>query len=191
MATKRFGLKALRKQGSGVNGTGYSKFPIANGYAADLYNGDPVKVSAGFLQAATNTDSPVGVFRGCRYVDSNTGKTVWSQKFPANTSSGGVIEGANTPLADVEADVNNTYVIVADATVTAGMMGLNFKVSAGTADEIYKSSGVALHVSSATTSVDGLMLKMLDRVNQPGNEYGVDNMLVEVRLLNHINYAKD
>ena len=77
-----FGLRPLSKQGGASNSTGmtqYSAYEIANGNTNKLYHGEPViPLSTGYIDApgaaAGGTVGMLGVFQGCEYVDSTTGK---------------------------------------------------------------------------------------------------------------------
>jgi len=82
------GFKALRHVGGGVQRL--SEYPIADAYAADLFNGDLVKLNAGSVElaVAADTTEPVGSFLGCMYVGPK-GEQVFSPNWPdalANTS---------------------------------------------------------------------------------------------------------
>ena len=81
-----FGLRPLMKQGSAANSTGtnnYTFYEIANGNTNKIYQGSPViPLSTGFIDivgaAAGGTVGLLGVFQGCEYVSSTTGKPVFS-----------------------------------------------------------------------------------------------------------------
>lgn len=73
-------------------------YTIASGYAANIFQGDPVKlVSTGTIQLGTADGSRggggtvdgvkvVGIFAGCEYIDS-TGKPVVSSYWPASVAA--------------------------------------------------------------------------------------------------------
>lgn len=76
------------------------EFPIATGYAVNIFKGDPVALSstlgsetptvevatADGARASTAGTVLLGIFAGCRYTDS-TGKRVESNYWPASTAS--------------------------------------------------------------------------------------------------------
>ncbi len=63
------GFTPSRRYGSRPNSTGSnSQYPIASGYASNIFTGDLVRVSAGNLNViATTTEYVWGVFQGCYY----------------------------------------------------------------------------------------------------------------------------
>ena len=104
-----FGLRPLSKLGSATNSTGlssYSMYEIANGNTDKIYHGQPViPLSTGFIgvtaNAAGGTVSLLGVFMGCKYVASGTGKPTWSNYWPGSGAD------SNHPIeAFVEDDPN-------------------------------------------------------------------------------------
>ena len=116
-----FGLRPLSKMGSAANSTGlsnYSMYEIANGNTDKLYHGEPViPLSTGFIgapgAAAGGTVGLLGVFQGCEYVASTTGKPTWSNYWPGSGAD------SNHPIkAYVNDDPMQLYVIATDATGT-------------------------------------------------------------------------
>ena len=85
-----FGLRPISKLGGGSNSTGltgYTPYEIANGNTTKLYHGQIViPLASGYIDATGNaaggTVSHLGVFQGCEYVSSTTGKPVWSNSGP-------------------------------------------------------------------------------------------------------------
>ena len=118
----KWGLRPLSKLGSGSNSTGvssYSMYEIASDNTTKLYHGQPViPLASGYIDAAGaaagGTVSLLGVFQGCEYISSSTGKPVWSNYWPGS--------GANSSHA-VKAficdDPNQLFVIATDATWTS------------------------------------------------------------------------
>lgn len=185
-----FGLKPLRIRGGQPNSNSINEYKIENGVAAAIYTGDPVKLSAGNLQVATNTDTIFGVFQGTRYIDAN-GQVAEKAYIAASTSSGGLIEGFNHPLGKVVDDPDATFLIEADSSISAGHLGLNFKVSDSGGATHAGLSGIQLHVSSATVCVAGTMCRLVRLHPEPGNDLGDSNPLVEIELVNTRPHAKD
>jgi hypothetical protein len=142
---------------------------VANNYGVALFPGDPISVSTtGFAQLAGATETVVGIYRGARFIDPVTRAVNYTAVLPANTSSGGFIDGVNVPLIQVETVEDKTFFITADATVSQGHVGRNANVSVGAGSVINKLSGVHLHVSSISTSTDR-MLRVLSLPNQVNN----------------------
>ena len=81
-----FGLRPLSKLGGGANSTGltgYTPYEIASDNSDKIYHGQLViPLASGYIDhtanAAGGTVSHLGVFQGCEYVSSVTGKTTWS-----------------------------------------------------------------------------------------------------------------
>jgi hypothetical protein len=170
MASTQGFITARTKSGAPVGRM--EEFSVSNGYATALYDGDPVAVSTtGYLKRAANTNTVVGIYRGCRYIDSATGEMRFGPTLPAGTSSGGIIDGVyTTPRAIVEAVDNATFFVAADASVTLGLVGQGFEVSLGAGDDVTKKSGVNLKTATATTSAapTSSMVQIVNLVNQVG-----------------------
>lgn len=102
-----------------------SAYTIASGYAANIFQGDPVKlVTAGTIQLGTSDGtrtgtvdniSILGVFAGCEYLDS-TGKPVVSNFWPASTS-------ATNITAYVYDDPATQFVVQANGSIAATAIG--------------------------------------------------------------------
>lgn len=199
MATGDFGLRPVKKIGGAKWTGGRNAYLVSNGYATDMYMGDPVKLSAGYVVVAGNGDKVLGVFLGASYVDSN-GACQLSERFVAGSSvsAGGLpidnIAGIANPVAYVCDDPNVVMVIRADSSVSVGHFGLNFMVSVGTGNNATKRSGANLKVGSASTSgVDATsadkktMVRAMGIYNTPGNSIGAANPLIEVIWIAHAN----
>jgi hypothetical protein len=91
-----YGLKAVNHLGGTPYAGSTRMYPIASGYAANLYNGSIVSVvAAGTIefhcQQLEQRQQPfqagtVGVFVGCTYTDPNSGNVVFRQNWPAEHS---------------------------------------------------------------------------------------------------------
>jgi len=84
-----YGFRPVRMSGSGPSTNGQTQYLIANGSGTAIFQGDPVQMTAnGVINVANGvSDVVVGVFNGCEYIDVNTRKPVFTNYFPANTSS--------------------------------------------------------------------------------------------------------
>lgn len=173
MATAKGFTPARTRTGAAVGMM--EEFSTSNGYATNLFRGDPIAVSTnGFAKRAGNTQTVVGVFDGARYVDSATQKMTFTPFLPASTSSaaGTLIDGVyNSPRINVQTAENATWFITADATVSQGHVGQCFEVSFGTGSTLNGNSGAVLRVASATTSAvpTSSMVRLINLVN------GVEN----------------
>ena len=117
-----FGLRPLNKLGGGANSTGltgYTPYEIANGNSDKIYQGQVViPLASGFIDHAANaaggTVSHLGVFQGCEYVSSTTGKPTFSNYWPGSGAD------SNHPIkAFVIDDPMQLYVIASDASLTS------------------------------------------------------------------------
>ena len=191
-----FGLRPLSKLGSGSNSTGvsaYSMYEIANGNSSKIFHGTPViPLSTGYIDvvgaAAGGTVSLVGVFQGCEYVDSTTGKTVWKNYWPGS--------GANSshPVkAFVADDPNQLFVIATDATWTskataraAVFANANFSTATTGTDATGVSLGRLAISTIATTN--SLNMRIMGWVDDPENaDFSAAGIGAIVRLNNSFN----
>jgi hypothetical protein len=146
------GLTPSRIRGGAPNSNGSNEYPIASGTAASIYTGQPVRVSVGNIVALTSAgEATIGVFQGCRYVEN--GEQKFKAYWPGGTS-------ATNAVGYVIDNPNQVYVIQADASVTAGVVGNN--ISFGAVD-----------------------LKVIRVVDEPGNVTGDAATKIEVLLNLH------
>ena len=116
-ASGAFGLRPITLNGGAANSTGTSAYFIASDASA-IYQGSPVIATNGGGIAITGSASGdtykhVGVFAGCDYVSSVTGKKTWSNYWPGS--------GANTNfdiVGHVYDNPNQQFTIATDATIT-------------------------------------------------------------------------
>lgn len=182
------GLTPNRKLGSRPNSTGFGTYPIANGYGSDIGEGDPVKLSAGVIQLADNDSVCLGIFIGCHYANAD-GQVIFNKTFPTGTSSkGGVqLEGGYTqPLAKVVDDPDSTFIIrtVDAVSVSQGLLGSSFKVSAIGSVVNGRSQAVLDLTSAGTSTGDGHMITVIGLWTGRDNEWGDAPTAVEVKLSN-------
>ena len=191
-----FGLRPLSKLGSGANstgGSGYSLYEIANGETDKIYHGAPVvPVAGGHVEpvgaAAGGTVSLAGVFQGCEYVDSTTGKTVWKNYWPGSGAD------SNHPVkAFIIDDPMQLFVIATDATWTSKataradtFLNANFSTATTGTDSTGISLGRLAVSTLATTAA--LHMRVMGWVDDPENaDFSAAGIGVIVRLNNHFN----
>jgi len=111
-----FGLKPINTAGSAPATQGTNAYFIDSSASA-IYQGSMVKADNGgeivICSATGDTQAPVGVFAGCEYVSSVTGKKVFSNYWPGS--------GANTNFDIIGYVYDNPlqrFVIATDATIT-------------------------------------------------------------------------
>lgn len=184
MGVKR-GLTPSRiLSGSPDNGA-LQQFPVKNSYATALFHGDPVKLSAGYLQIADALSNTIGVFQGYSYIDQNTKQFTQLSYFPASTSSYAPIQAG---IADgmglvVVAGANTTFTMLADASVTIAMIGNKYRVSIGTGNTLTGQSAAVMAPALTVSTTKGDQVRIIALNALPDNVYGtLTNLSVEVVL---------
>ena len=89
-----YGLKPVNLVGGRVFAGATRQFPIASGYAANIFNGDVVKlINDGTIEkdTGTATATPVGVFVGCSYTSPALGYQLFSQYYPTGTVASDIV----------------------------------------------------------------------------------------------------
>lgn len=177
-----FGLRAVAALGT--HGNEVRAYPLPNGAnCPDLGKGSPVKLSGGVITSAGAGGGPLlGVANGFAWVDAVTGPQL-RNSIPADTSSAGLYDGSTRPTAYVIDNPFATFLIQADASVTAGDLGLNFDVTAagGDVNAVYGTSQYALDASTRTSAV-GTALKLVGLANIPDNNWGDPFPILVVKL---------
>ncbi len=111
-----FGLKPINTAGSTPATQGTNTYFIDSSASA-IFQGSMVKADNGgeivICSASGDTEAPVGVFAGCEYVSSTTGKKVFSNYWPGS--------GADTNFDIIGFVYDNPlqrFVVATDATIT-------------------------------------------------------------------------
>lgn len=180
-SAKASGLTPSRRYGSRPNSAGTNtQYPIASGYASNIFTGDLVRVSAGNLNVITCTTEYVwGVFQGCYY--ETNGEPNWSRYWPTGTS-------ASNAYGIVNSDPQTVYEVQADASVSVGdVNSYNFDVVVGAGSTTTGQSGFALDGDSR--HIAQRMTRVVGWVDEPGNDINVSAErafeIVEVKLIQH------
>jgi len=171
----------------------YSLYEIANGNTNKLYHGQPViPLSTGYIDAAGaaagGTVGLVGVFQGCEYVSSTTGKPTWSNYWPGSGA-----DSNHAVKAYVNDDPMQLYVIATDAswtakaTARAGVFAnANFSTAITGTDATGLSLGRLAISTIATTAA--LQMRIMGWVEDSMNEdFASAGIGAIVRLNNHFN----
>jgi hypothetical protein len=178
-----FGLRAVAALGT--HGNEVRAYPLPNGAnCPDLGKGSPVKLSGGVITSAGAGGGPLlGVANGFAWIDPTTKQPQLRNSIPADTSSAGLYDGSDRPTAYVIDNPFATFLIQADASVTAGDLGLNFDVTAASGDvnAVYGTSQYALDASTRTSAV-GTALKLVGLANIPDNNWGDPYPVLVVKL---------
>jgi len=191
-----FGLRPISKLGGGTNSTGltgYTPYEIANGNTDSIYHGQLViPLASGFIDhtanAAGGTVSHLGVFQGCEFVSSVTGKTTFSNHWPGSGAD------SNHPVkAFINDDPNQLYLIASDASLTSkantrASVFLNANLSTGITGT--DATGVSLGRLAVSTlaTTNSLALRVMGWQEDPENEdFAAAGVGVIVRLNNSFN----
>jgi hypothetical protein len=191
-----FGLRPIAKMGQSTNSTGASEYRIAAGNTNAIYQGTPViPLAAGVIDvvgaAAGGTVGLLGVFWGCEYVSSTTGKKVFSNQWPGSGAD------TNFPVkAFVYDDPAQLFVIATSNVVAAADTEAEVRAAIfANANFASATSGVATTgISSATldlntiATTNTLNLRIMGIQEDPENaDFTVAGIPVIVRLNNHFN----
>ena len=178
-----FGLRAVAALGT--HGNEVRAYPLPNGAnCPDLGKGSPVKLSGGVITSVGTGGGPLlGVAAGFAWIDPTTKQPQLKNSIPADTSSAGLYDGSDRPTAYVVDNPFALFIIQADASVTAGDLGLNFDVTAsgGDVNSVYGTSQYTLDASTRTSAV-GTALKLVGLANIPDNNWGDPFPIVVVKL---------
>ena len=191
-----FGLRPIAKMGQNTNSTGATEYRIAAGNTNAIYQGTPViPLAAGVIDvvgaAAGGTVGLLGVFWGCEYVSSTTGKKVFSNFWPGS--------GANTnfPVKAFVYDDPSQLFVVATSNVVAGFndeaevraavfANANFATAAsGSTTTGISSATLDLDTIATTNTLNLRIMGIQDDVEN--SDFTVAGIPVIVRLNNHFN----
>jgi len=134
--------------------------PIQYGYNTNIFYGDWVVVTRGFVnRAAVSTGTGVnqvqGIFLGCTYTSPATKQKLWSQYWPAGTAAGDAV----AIICDDPDTVFKAVVCSSGTTVASGakaMVGLNLSMidnSTGNVNTGNSSNAVLAPVDTPVTTI--------------------------------------
>lgn len=178
---KAFGLRPM----GNLSATGVQKqfgYEIADNQSGAIFQGDLVTVYDGFLvqfNPASHT-AAVGVFNGCSFVDPSSGKPTFKNFYPGSVN---ITTGKIT--ADVIDDPSQLFTIQADEDIVQADIGKNADVVVGTGSIVNGISAMELD-SSTVSNTAALNLKIVGFLNTPANETGVNNVVVVVKINEHL-----
>jgi hypothetical protein len=175
-----FGLKPVGELGSGYNTSGTTEYSIASGASGNIFSGDLVKMAnTGTILVAAAGDQALGVFRGCKYTDSN-GDVIFSAYWPDGTVT-------SDAVAFVVDDPNALFEIQSAATgsVVQTVVGNN-------ADIVYTSGSTKTGISaveiSGTTAATSAQLRIVGFSGDPDNNtLGTGSQSANVNMIVKIN----
>lgn len=169
-----FGFRPWRHARGGVIRASQN-YTIASGLAANIFTGDPVKMTGTGrnITVCAAGDTVVGIFQGCEYTNSK-GERVFSRYWPTGTV-------ATEIVAHVIDDPDVEFLVKCDEDVVEADIGNKADYVAGAGDTKTGLSGFMLD-SSDVGNGDGLLLRSLAPL--PDNDYG-DDAIVVVMLREH------
>lgn len=177
-----YGLKPVNLIGGQVFAGATRLLNIASGYNTSIFYGDAVTlVSTGTIEkdAGTTTATPVGVFLGCSYVNSQ-GQTIFTQYFPANTTA----PTGTTITAYVADDPDQLFKAVLVSGTTADgngltvaylgrtIIGSNVQMVQNTGSTVTGDSKVGVYSAAGATTTATLPLRVIDVVPDTANSSG-------------------
>jgi hypothetical protein len=150
-------------------------YPVQYGYATNIFYGDFVSITRGFVTRLAVTDGgsastgaagygQVGIFLGCTYTNPLTKQKQFSQYWPASTLAGDAVAVVtDDPDTIFKAAVVTTQGGTTIGAASRAMIGLNMTVSnlAGNVNTGNSSNGI-LASSAATTAA--LPVRIIDMV---------------------------
>ena len=182
MANKNapFGLRPVGILGSGDNTQGTTEYKIASGASGNIFSGDLVKMaSTGTTLVAAAGDQALGVYRGCKYTDSN-GDVIYSAYWPNGTVT-------SDAVAFVVDDPNALFEVQSAATgsVVQTVVGNN-------ADIVYSTGSTKTGISaveiSGTTAATSAQLRIVGFTGDPDNNaLGTGTLSTNVNMIVKIN----
>ena len=185
-----FGLKPINTAGSTPATQGTNAYFIDSAASA-IFQGSMVKADNGgeivICSATGDTEAPVGVFAGCEYVSSVTGKKVFSNYWPGS--------GADTNF-DIIGYVYDSpmqrFVIATDATITDKATAVaaifeNSQFQGGNGGSTTTGiSGAQLDVATLSSADPSLPLKIVGILDDPENaDFTAAGIPMIVMLNNH------
>lgn len=192
-----FGMKPINLAGGAPNSTGTNAYFIKSDASA-IYQGSPVIATNDGTIAITGSASGdtykhIGVFAGCEYVSSTTGKKTWSNYWPGS--------GADTNfdiVAHVYDNPTQRFVIATDATFTNRATAIaaifeNSQFNTGTSGSTTTGvSSASMDVATLDATNASLPLKILGLYDDPENsDYTAAGASIIVMFNNHALLSND
>lgn len=192
-----FGMKPINLAGGAPNSTGTNAYFIKSDASA-IYQGSPVIATNDGTIAITGSASGdtykhIGVFAGCEYVSSTTGKKTWSNYWPGS--------GADTNfdiVAHVYDNPTQRFVIATDATFTNRATAIaaifeNTQFNTGTSGSTTTGvSSASMDVATVDATDASLPLKIVGLYDDPENsDYTAAGASIVVMFNNHALLSND
>lgn len=139
------------------------KFPIGANNTNAIYFGSAVSLNSGVITVigatpttTRNTNTPVGVFVGCEYMDA-TGRPTWAQYLPANATTAGF---TNIYVYVVD-DPRVVFKVQANGAVATTALGLNAPLTNVTAGSTTTGNSTCALIAASAASTNTLAVKII------------------------------
>ena len=166
---------------------GQSAYQIQSAYSSNIFSGDPVQLSGGYVSAgAAGTTAVLGVFIGCEYYNSSVNRVVWSPYWPASTT----LPSGQAANAYVIIDPQATFLVQSSGSgaVTQANIGKNIDfagASTASPSSAQTLSGQSIaYVNQANISAaTAYAFRLLALVSAPPGAPGTDTTTAYNRVL--------
>jgi len=171
-----YGLLAQNLIGGQVFAGSTRMYPIQYGFATDIFYGDFVVLSRGFITRAsvstgTGLNQTTGIFLGCTYTNPTTKQKQFAQYWPASTLAG----DCEAYVLDDPDAVFKAVVCSSGTTIASGamaMIGTNLSAVNNTGSTTTGNSANAVLAPSATPVTTTLPLRMIGLVHETAVDLG-------------------
>ena len=156
---------------------------IQSGYATNIYENSPVKISGGYLVAAVGTAAGdttggiVGTFMGCQYTDSQ-GNTQVSNYWPASTTATNIIAYyCDNPYV--------TYTVQANGSLAQTTLGYEVDFAAVTGSTTTGLCQGTINASTAVGQGTQRQYRIVGLIPSADNAWGDTYTIVQVQIAQH------
>lgn len=156
--TTGFGILEFGRTEGGSPTAGQTRVFLASTDARPIFNGDPVKLSSatpGVVEwsSAAAQGNTVGIFYGCKFLNTSVGRVIWSRTFPGSVSASA---GDRTEAYIVD-DPERWFIAKSTGTFTQANVGQNVSFTPSSVGDIAGGSLATLSIGTVTglSSVPG------------------------------------
>lgn len=175
-----YGFRPVNLIGGQVFAGSTRNYPIAFGYNTNIFYGDPVYLTGGFIARSTLSSNnfasgqiPVGIFMGCSYTNPTTKQKTFMQYWPAGTLAGDCVAiVTDDPDAVFKLAVCSSGTTI--GSVPSAAIGYNLQLIDNTPASYHTGNSAyavkSLAASPATTA--GFPVRLIDVVRDTAITYG-------------------
>ena len=165
------GFKLIGKLGSAPQNNGTTEYLIASGQSGAIFSGDPVQMLTGGTISVVSTSTTVkilGIFRGCKFVDTD-GSIVYKAHYPNGQTSSDPI------IALVEDNPENLYKVQSSGSLALTDVGANVDLDYTAGDTV---SGQSKAEVAGSSGAGTAQFRIIGKVDEPDNAFGTNVSLV-------------